>query len=162
MTRYEKRQAILRTIGGIVCAAAVLAVAACTPAIPFTTEPVDPGAPPLLLLGSPAPGEPLVPINGVVGVAENCVVLRLDDGSFVLPYWPQHFGWSSDGTIATIYGEVKVGQRLTSTSGNILDWEDYRAAWPAGGELDAAHKRCASVGERVAPLSSVEEIAGPE
>jgi hypothetical protein len=125
-------------------------------------EPVDTGAPPTLQFGSPVPGEPIVPITGVVGVVENCVVVRLDDGSFVLPHWPQHFKWSSRGTIATIYGEIEIGQRLTKTSGNILDWKDYRAAWPARGELDAAHERCASVGARVAPLSSVEEIAGPE
>lgn len=153
---------VLRTVAGIACASAVLAAAGCTPAIPFSTEPVDPGAPPVLLFGSTVSSQPVVPITGVVGVAENCVVLRLDDGSFVLPYWPKHFGWSSKGTIATIYGEIEIGQRLTKTSGNILDWEDYRAAWPAGSELDAAHARCASVGARVAPLGSVEEIAGPE
>jgi hypothetical protein len=152
----------LRTVSGIACASAVLAAAGCTPAIPFSTEPVDPGAPPVLLLGPTVPSEPLVPITGVVGVAENCVVLQLDDGSFVLPYWPKHFGWSSKGTIATIYGEIEIGQRLTKTSGNILNWEDYRAAWPAAGEVDRAHEPCASVGARVAPLGSVEEIAGPE
>jgi len=153
---------VLRTVVGIACASAVLAAAGCTPAIPFSTEPVDPGAPPALLFGSTVSSEPVVPITGVVGVAANCVVLRLDDGSIVLPYWPKHFDWSSKGTIATIYGEIEIGQRLTNTSGNILDWEDYRAAWPAGGELDGAHEPCASVGARVAPLSSVEEIAGPE
>lgn len=153
---------VLRAVGGIACASAMLAAAGCAPATQLSTAPVDPEAPSALLLGPTVPNESLVPITGVVGVAENCVVLQLDDGSFVLPYWPKHFSWSSEGTIATIYGEIKIGQRLTKTSGNILNWEDYRAAWPAAGELQRAQEPCASVGARVAPLGSVEEIAGPE
>ncbi len=153
---------VLRAVGVIASVIAVLAAVGCTSATPFSTEPVNPGTPPELLFGSTVSSEPIVPITGVVGVAANCVVLRLDDGSFVLPYWPTHFDWSADGSIATIYGEIEIGQRLTNTSGNILAWEDYRAAWPGGSDLDATHERCASIDARVAPLSTVEGIAGPE
>ncbi|MFT4135102.1 hypothetical protein [Microbacterium sp.] len=140
----------------------IFGITACTPTTAFSTAPIDAGDPPELLQGALVPGEPLVSVEGVVGVSANCVVLQLDDGSLVLPYWPAHFSWSSDGTIATHYGEVRVGQRLKSTTGNILDWDDYRAAQPTSAAADKAHERCAAVGERVAPLGTVEGIAGPE
>jgi len=140
----------------------MISMSGCTAANSFSTSRIDPKAPPVLLFGPMVPGEPLVTITGVVGVVSDCVVIKLDDGSLVVPYWPSHFDWSSQGTIATIYGEVEIGQQLTATSGNLLDWDEYRAAQPAGGELDPAHEQCASAGARVAPLGTVEEIAGPE
>lgn len=128
----------------------------------ISTEPIDPASPPALLVGQPMPGEPKVSLAGVVGVASGCVVLQLEDGRVVLPLWPYYFHWSPEGTIATIYGEVRIGQRLTETDGNLLDWDDYRAALPTTNEQDAAAERCGADTMLVAPMGTVEQIAGPE
>jgi hypothetical protein len=123
---------------------------------------MDPASPPTLLTGYPVPGEPEVSLAGVVGVASECVVLQLDDGRVVLPLWPYDFHWSPEGTIATIYGEVRIGQRLTETTGSVLAWDDYRAAIPTTSEQDAAAERCGADTMLVAPTGTVEQIAGPE